>query len=86
MSETPYNKVKKSNKRSVFLFLLLSLLSITSFSQAEVLTGKVTSIHGDVVELNLGSEKGIRSGDSGRVYYTIKVGERVSNLGRNGEG
>lgn len=75
-SETPYNKVKKSNKRSVFLFLLLSLLSITSFSRAEILTGKVTSIHGDVVELSLGSEKGIRSGDSGRVYYTIKVGEQ----------
>lgn len=76
MSETPYNKIKKSNKRSVFVFLFLSLLLITSLSRAEILTGKVSSIHGDVIELNLGSEKGIRSGDSGRVYYTIKVGEQ----------
>jgi hypothetical protein len=36
----------------------------------------VTSIHGDVIELNLGSEKGIKSGDSGRVYYTATVAEK----------
>jgi PEGA domain len=74
MNETGYNIMKKSNRRSVFLFLLLSLLFITSFSQAEVLTGKVTSTHGDVIELDLGSERGIKSGDSGKVYYTIRVG------------
>lgn len=56
--------------------LLLVGLILTSLSHAEVLVGKVTSIHGDVIELNLGSEKGIKSGDSGRVYYTIKVGEK----------
>ena len=76
MRETLYNKMRKYNIRSVFLLLLLSLLLITSFSRAEVLTGKVTSIHGDVIELSLGSEKGIKSGDSGRVYYTIRVGEK----------
>ena len=59
----------------VFPFLLTGLI-IPSLSQAEVLTGKVTSIHGDVIELSLGSEKGIKSGDSGRVYYTIRVGQQ----------
>jgi hypothetical protein len=80
MTETTYNKMKKSNKRSVFVFLFLSLLLITSLSRAEILTGKVSSIHGDVVELNLGSEKGIRSGDSGRVYYNITIGGKEKSI------
>lgn len=70
------SKLKKWDERSIFFFFLLTGFVIVSLSQAEVLTGKVTSIHGDVIELNLGSEKGIKSGDSGRVYYTIKVGEK----------
>lgn len=69
-------RLKKLYERSLFVIFFSPLLIMTSLSQAEVLTGKVTSIHGDVVELNLGSEKGIKSGDSGRVYYTIKVGDK----------
>jgi len=69
-------RLKKLYERTLFVIFFSPLLIMTSLSQAEVLTGKVTSIHGDVIELNLGSEKGIKSGDSGRVYYTIKVGEK----------
>lgn len=70
------NKLKRWFEELFVLALLLVGLILTSLSHAEVLVGKVTSIHGDVIELNLGSEKGIKSGDSGRVYYTIKVGEK----------
>ena len=65
---------KKLHGGSIFLICSLVALIITSNSQAEVLIGKVTSIHGNAIELNLGSEKGIKSGDSGRVYYTVKIG------------
>jgi hypothetical protein len=71
-----HRRVKKLYERSLFVIFFSSLLIMTSLSQAEVLTGKVTSIHGDVIELSLGSEKGIKSGDSGRVYYTIRVGQQ----------
>jgi hypothetical protein len=72
--------MRKHNKRSFFLLFPLCLLLTASASRAEVLTGKVTSIHGDVIELSLGSEKGIKSGDSGRVYYTIRVGQQEKTI------
>jgi hypothetical protein len=68
--------VRKLYKRAIILICLLVASIITSDSHAEALMGKVTSIHGDFIELNLGSEKGIKSGDSGRVYYTITVAEK----------
>ncbi len=70
------SKLKKWCDGSILLTLFFAALVIIPDSQAEVLIGKVTSIHGDVIELNLGSEKGIKSGDSGRVYYTITVAEK----------
>jgi hypothetical protein len=42
-------------------------------SQAEVVRGKITSIRGNVIELDLGIEKGIQLGDSGRVCYNIFI-------------
>jgi hypothetical protein len=75
--EIIHNKLRDLNGKQIFFFIsLLSFLIIASGSQADVMVGKVTSIHGDVIELSLGSEKGIKSGDSGRVYYTIRVGEK----------
>jgi hypothetical protein len=70
------DKSKKCYGASIFSILLFTGLLIISSSHAEVLVGKVTSIHGDVIELNLGSENGIKSGDSGRVYYTVTVAEK----------
>ena len=70
------NKLERWYERLIVLTLLFTGLIITPLSHAEIFVGSVTSIHGDVIELNLGSEKGIKSGDSGRVYYTIKVGEQ----------
>jgi hypothetical protein len=70
------HQLERGYERLIVLTLLLASLIIPSPSHAEVLVGKVTSIHGDVIELNLGSEKGVHSGDSGRVYYTIKIGEK----------
>jgi hypothetical protein len=53
----------------MFFFLLMAPFS----SQAGVVRGKVTSIKGNVVELDLGIEKGIQLGDSGRVGYNILI-------------
>jgi len=61
----------------VLLFIpILGILVISSGSWAGVVEGKVTSAEGNMVELNIGSEKGIKSGDSGRIYYRITVGEK----------
>ena len=60
--------------RLVALFIFsVSLLMIPSFSQAGVVKGKVTSIRGNVMELDLGLEKGIQLGDLGKVYYNILI-------------
>jgi hypothetical protein len=59
----------------VILFIFLGVVLLTpSGARPEVSAAKVTSIYGNVIELDLGSEKGIKSGDSGRVYYTVKIG------------
>lgn len=53
---------------------MFSFLLITPFySQAGVVKGKVTSTRGNVMELDLGIEKGIQQGDSGKVYYNILI-------------
>ena len=46
---------------------------IPFYSQAGVVKGKVTSIRGNVMELDLGVEKGIQLGDLGKVYYNILI-------------
>jgi tetratricopeptide (TPR) repeat protein len=53
----------------MFFFLAMSPF----YSQAGVVKGKVTSIRGSVMELDLGVEKGIQLGDSGKVYYNILI-------------
>ena len=65
----------------VLLFIpILGILIISSGSWAGVVEGKVTSAEGNMVELNIGSEKGIKSGDSGRIYYRITVGEKEKQI------
>jgi hypothetical protein len=53
----------------IFLFFVMAPFP----SQAGVVKGKVISIKGNVVELDLGIEKGIQLGDSGRVCYNILI-------------
>lgn len=72
-SEASLGNFKKRHKRGILPLFFLLITLVSSSSYAGVLVGKVTSIHGDLIELDLGSDKGVRSGDSGRVYYTIKV-------------
>ena len=65
----------------VLLFIpVLGILVISSGSWAGVVEGKVTSAEGNMVELNIGSGKGIKSGDSGRVYYRITVGGKEKQI------
>jgi hypothetical protein len=49
-------------------------------SSGLALKGKVTSIHADVIEMDIGSEKGINIGDTGRVYYTITISGEVKSI------
>lgn len=53
--------------------LILLIFVMVPFSQAEVARGKITSIRGNVMELDLGTEKGVRPGDPGRVCYHILI-------------
>ena len=64
----------------LLLIIILGVLIISSIPRAGVVEGKVTSIHGNMIELSLGSEKGIRLGDSGRIYYTITIGEKEKQI------
>ncbi len=63
--------------RRLGLLLIFSLtLVLPSFSQAEGVKGKVTSAVRDTIKLDIGSDDGIKVGDTGRIYYLIKVGDR----------
>jgi len=55
------------------LIILFIHLGIASSSPAGIVKGKVTSIRGNAMELDLGIEKGIQQGDSGKVYYNILI-------------
>lgn len=70
------------DKRFIFLsILLLGLVSFSPLTWADgVIEGKVTSLHGDLIELNIGSEKGIRLGDSGKIYYKITIGGKERQI------
>jgi hypothetical protein len=72
----------KRYKRLVLLSLtLLGVLLISPLStEGGVVEGKVTSLQGDLAELNVGSEKGIRLGDSGKIYYKITVGGKERQI------
>jgi len=65
--------------RTRYLVFVLFILSVAivlapfSHSWGDPVRGKVISIQSDSIELSVGSEKGLRSGDSGRVYYTIVI-------------
>ena len=72
----------KRYKRLVLLSItLFGVLLISPLTTAGgVVEGKVTSLHGDLAELNIGSEKGIRLGDSGKIYYKITVGGKERQI------
>lgn len=81
MDKVTHMNLKKLREGSVFiLIILLGILVISTPSRAGVVEGKVTSISGNFVELSLGSEKGIRLGDSGRIYYKITIGEKERQI------
>ncbi len=56
----------------ISILALLIFLGSPAFS-ANALVGKVTSVEGQYVELNIGANQGITVGDTGRVFYTIKI-------------
>jgi len=71
--------LKIKSKLIVLLIAIFSMLIIPTFSQASI-NGKVTSIQGNIIELDLGSDAGLRIGDTGRVYYTITISGEVKSI------
>ena len=68
------NKVNAFRKISLYISTLALLISLCSPSfSASALVGKVTSVEGQYVELDIGANQGIIVGDIGRVYYTVKI-------------
>jgi sulfatase modifying factor 1 len=58
------------------IFFICLALILPSLSRAEGIRAKVTSVQRDVLKLDKGTDDGIQVGDTGRVFYIIKVGER----------
>jgi len=66
--------LSKQSCTGIVAFLVFSfLLVIPFYSEAVVVKGKVTAIRGNVIEIDLGAEKGIQSGDSGKIYYNALI-------------
>jgi formylglycine-generating enzyme required for sulfatase activity len=52
---------------------------VSAPASAGVVLGEVTSVEGEYIRIDKGSEAGLKLGDQGRVYYTVLVGaERQS--------
>ncbi|MEJ2067629.1 MAG: hypothetical protein P8Y09_06725 [Deltaproteobacteria bacterium] len=63
-------------KQAVLYFTLIGSLVLCCAVQARAgATGEVTAVDKGFVRMNIGAEQGVRVGDTGRVYYTILIGE-----------
>ena len=58
--------------RALFICLLSGLMAVSA-SQSAILKATVTSVQGNTIETDAGSEKGIKLGDQGRVYYVVQI-------------
>jgi formylglycine-generating enzyme required for sulfatase activity len=79
------NKITKVNARmrdqrrgirwSLYLFMgfMCVVFLLATSAHAATVQGKVISIKGDAIELDIGSGTGIKEGDTGRIYYTVKA-------------
>ncbi len=73
--------IKRYRRLVLLSITLLGVLLISPLTTTGgVVEGKVTSLHGDLAELNIGSEKGIRLGDFGKIYYKITVGGKERQI------
>jgi hypothetical protein len=74
MSKMSHKKAMKLHGISVLVLApILTLLVIASGSEAAVVKGRVTALLGDVIKIDIGSERGAQVGDSGRLYYTVMI-------------
>jgi hypothetical protein len=79
-SEKVSKKVSKKLSKFYSLVFLLSMIMIPLFSHAGVLEGKVIAIQGNMIELDVGSEKGVEVGDTGRIYFTVTLGGELKSI------
>jgi formylglycine-generating enzyme required for sulfatase activity len=63
-------------KRTFFYFLVIGSLALCCALQAHAgATGQVISVDKGFARIDIGSEQGLQAGDTGRVYYTVRIGE-----------
>jgi formylglycine-generating enzyme required for sulfatase activity len=64
-------------KKAFFYFVVMGCLVLCSVlpTRAGVVKGQVTSVEKGYVRMDIGSEDGLKVGDTGKVYYTVLVGE-----------
>jgi len=73
------------NKLQLDLLLFISIvfllaLANPTISCAGVAKGEVVSAHGNIIKLNIGSDKGIKENDTGRVFYTITIDRKEKSI------
>jgi formylglycine-generating enzyme required for sulfatase activity len=62
--------------RVFFYFLLIGCLVVcTALQTHAAVKGEVTSVEKGYVRIDVGTEAGLKVGDQGKVYYTVRVGE-----------
>jgi formylglycine-generating enzyme required for sulfatase activity len=54
--------------------LIFFALSVHSVRAAGIVQGAITTVEGANIRIDVGSEAGIKTGDQGRVFYTVLVG------------
>lgn len=69
-------KILNGHLKIIVLMITFIILTILSDGQAEMVKGKVASIQGNVIELNLGNERGLSLGDLGKIYYVVKIDQK----------
>jgi formylglycine-generating enzyme required for sulfatase activity len=63
-------------KRAFFYFLVIGSCVLCCALQVHAgSTGEVTSVDKGYMRMDIGAEQGVKVGDTGRVYYTILIGE-----------
>jgi len=75
-----FKRILNDHVKIIAWTIAFIILMILSNGQAEMVKGRVTSIQGNVIELNLGNERGLRLGDIGKIYYVVKIDQQETSI------
>jgi hypothetical protein len=70
--------MKENRSRIAVPLLALGLVVLIGVTECpgEGVRGRVTSLFSNGIEIDVGSDKGVQIGDTGRVYYTVLINDR----------